>query len=235
MWAALSTIFQEGNDILKIIGGDVGGERLRRAKGKPVTSSARSSGSTSETPMRSPIYIPGYDVIRSMVADRNVTGGYLMRSDGALYAFGLAVPLPVSPATPGRDLMRDLTLNPQGLGGWRLDAYGGIHPFGGAPAVVGTGYWPGWQIARSIAANPSGPGGWVLDGFGGLHPFGGAPRVSGNPGYRPTDAFRDLVMLSSTGGYAIDTDGVPWPIGDAPPISVQLTSFGAGLGRALVA
>ena len=59
----------------------------------------------------------------------------------------------------------------------------------------------------------------MLDGFGGLHPFGGAPRIARPGGYRQADVFRDLVMISPTGGYAIDTDGVPWPVGDAPAIT----------------
>lgn len=185
--------------------------------------------------MPSPLYQPGHDVARGVAALPGLTGGYILRGNGGLYAFGLAPPVPRGALWPGQDHARDLTLIPSGLGGWRLDAYGGLHPFGAAPPVQGTGYWPGWRIARAIAANPDGPGGWVLDGFGGLHPFGGAPRVSGNPGYRSADVFRDLVMVSSTAGYAIDTDGVPWPIGDAEPVIPQLTSFGARLGLGIVA
>jgi hypothetical protein len=47
--------------------------------------------------------------------------------------------------------------------------------------------------------------------------------------------FRNLVMTSATGGYAVDTDGVPWPVGDAEPVISQLTSFGARLGKGIVA
>jgi hypothetical protein len=75
----------------------------------------------------------------------------------------------------------------------------------------------------------------VLDGFGGLHPFGGAGPIAGNAGYRNADVFRDLVMISPTGGYAVDLDGVPWPVGDAPPVIPSLTWFGTGLGRGIVA
>ena len=86
-----------------------------------------------------------------------------------------------------------------------------------------------------IAASPDGNGGWVLDAYGGLHPFGGAARIANPGGYRRADVFRDLVMTSATGGYAIDVDGVPWPVGDAAPVTPSLTWFGTSLGRGVVA
>jgi hypothetical protein len=185
--------------------------------------------------VRSPLYRPGSDVARSVAAWQQ-TGGYILDADGRIHAFAGAPGLQSSGVWPGQELARDIALLPSGFGGWTLDAFGGIHPLGAALPVSGTGYWPGWRIARAIAANPAGVGGWVMDGFGGLHEFGGAPDLSGNRGYRAgVDAFRDLVMISPTGGYAIDTDGVAWPIGDAPVITTQLTSFGARLGLGIVA
>lgn len=182
-----------------------------------------------------PLYRRDLDIARAVVGSPDSGAGYILDAYGGLHPFGGAPAVTSTGYWFGRDLARDITLLPGGVGGWKVDAYGGLHRFGLAPPVSGAGYWPGWDIARAIAANPSGIGGWVLDGFGGLHPFGGAPPVGGNAGYRNADVFRDLVMTSATGGYAVDTDGVPWPVGDAEPVISQLTSFGARLGKGIVA
>jgi hypothetical protein len=180
------------------------------------------------------LYWPGADIARAVVADTTTGSGYVLDAWGGLHPFGVAPSVVSTGYWPGRDLARDITLLPGGLGGWKVDAWGGLHTFGLAPQVSSAGWWPGWDIARAIAASPDGVGGWVLDAYGGLHPFGGAGSLT-NPGYRGADAFRDLVMVSATGGYAIDRDGVPWPVGDALWVTPQLTSFGAGLGRGVVA
>lgn len=183
----------------------------------------------------SPLYLPGMDIARSVVRIPGSGAGYVLDAYGGLHHFGGAPPVWSTGYWFGRDLARDITLRPGGRGGWKLDAYGGVHQFGDAPRIQGGPYWRGWDIARAIAANPSGQGGWLLDGYGGVHAFGGAPRMAPIAGYRHADVFRDLVMISATGGYAIDTDGIPWQVGDAPPIQPFLTSVGAGLGLGLVA
>jgi hypothetical protein len=182
----------------------------------------------------SPLYRPGLDIARSVVRVGDTGSGYVLDAYGGLHHFGGAPPVFSTGYWFGQDLARDLTLRPGG-GGWKLDAWGGLHPFGGAPRVFSPAYWPGWDIARAIAANPAGTGGWVLDGFGGVHAFGGAPQVGLADGYRQADVFRDLVIVSATGGYAIDADGIAWPVGDAPPAPVYLTTVGTGLGLGLAA
>jgi len=189
-----------------------------------------------DAPARSSsLYVPGQDLARAVVGTPALGTGYVLDAYGGLHPFGGAPGVYSTGYWFGRDLARDITLRPDGLGGWKVDAWGGLHNFGLAPPVSGAGYWPGWDIARAIAASPDGVGGWVLDGFGGLHPFGGARPVGGNAGYRNADVFRDLVMTSPTGGYAIDADGVPWPVGDATPVIPSLTWFGTGLGRGIAA
>lgn len=220
--------FWPGQRLARGIGGDAQGGWVVDAWG-----GLHPYGDAPAVPSR--LYIAGADIARSVVGTAETGSGYVLDAYGGLHHFGVAPPVVSTGYWYGRDLARDITLQPNGLGGWKVDAWGGLHPFGLAPPVSGPGYWPGWDIVRAIAANPDGNGGWVLDGFGGLHPFGGAPRIGPNAGYRQADVFRDLVMISATAGYAVDTDGVPWPIGDAPPVVTQLTSFGIGLGRGVVA
>lgn len=180
-------------------------------------------------------YRPGTNLARSAAGSPALGSGYVLDAYGGLHPFGVAPHVYSTGYWFGRDLARDITLRPDGLGGWKVDAWGGLHTFGLAPAVTGTGYWPNWDIARAIAASPDGVGGWVLDGYGGVHEFGGAAPLPDNAGYRRADVFRDLVMISPTGGYAVDVDGVPWPIGDAPAVIPSLTVFGTGLGQGIVA
>lgn len=185
--------------------------------------------------VQAPLYLPGRDIARSAAGSPSTGQGYVLDAYGGLHAFGGAPPVFSTGYWFGWDIARDITLRADGRSGWKLDGFGGIHAFGGAPRVTDGPYWHGWDVARAIAANPAGSGGWVLDGFGGVHAFGGAPRISGPAAYRHADVFRDLVMISGTGGYAIDVDGIAWPVGDAPPIEIYLTSVGTDLGLGLAA
>jgi hypothetical protein len=176
---------------------------------------------------------PGQDLVRG-IALASSSSGYVLDHWGGLHPFGGAPRLGGTGYWPGWDIARDVVTLPGGLGGYVLDGWGGLHRFGAAPAPFGGPYWSGWDIARAVAMRPDGPGGYVLDAWGGVHAFGGAPALAA-PGYRPgADVFRDLVILSGGRGYAVDLDGVIWPVGSAPTVEHSLTWAGFAAARGLV-
>lgn len=193
----------------------------------PYGSSAPAIGATG--------WWPNSDIVRGVALGPSASSGYVLDWWGGLHPFGGAPGLLASGYWPGRDVARDIVTVSSGLGGYVLDSWGGLHAFGAAVGVTDGPYWYGWDIARAVALRPDGPGGYVLDGWGGLHPFGGAPSLAA-PGYRyGADVFKDLVLLPGGVGYAVDADGVLWPVGNAPTVEHSLTWAGIGVARGVVA
>lgn len=169
------------------------------------------------------------------------TGGYVLKSDGNIAAFGNA-PTATPSATWSFSIARRIVVLPNGSGGYVLEGYGGVHPFaiGSNPMPPGTtigAYWKNWDIARGIVVLPDGSGGYVLDGWGGVHPFaiGSNPMPPGartSVYWKGWDIARSIVINGAgTGGYVIDGYGGlhPWAVGSNPmPPNVTVTGYWPG-------
>jgi len=156
----------------------------------------------------------------SPVNDGEMSGYWLLGSDGAVYPFGDAAPYGDALARLGGAGARavDLEPTPSGNGYWVLDSRGRVHPFGDASHLgdVVPGRLSAGEEPASLSATPTGAGYWVFTNRGRAFPFGDAAVLGDMTGTALNGPVLDSVATpSGKGYYMVASDGGIFAFGDA--------------------
>lgn len=147
----------------------------------------------------------------------SATRGYVVDAYGRISSFGGAPRATASRTWVGKDLARGIIMAANNRGGYVLDASGRLHPFkvgryAYPRAIQARGISSGRAVAVTLRAGER--SGYILENTGRLLRFGGAPSVA-NPGISSRAGAIDLVPVTSTGGYWVDSRGGLHPYGQA--------------------
>ena len=140
------------------------------------------------------------------------SGYWMVRADGAVYAFGASPWL----GAPAGGATVDLEPTPSGRGYWVVDAAGGVSAFGDAVMPRPAGPLAPGETVTSLSATATGRGYWLFTTSGRVLPFGDAPFLGDMSGTRLNGPVLDSIPTpTGRGYYLVASDGGIFAFGDA--------------------